>query len=69
MDGPMTRFERCMLKRIAKRLVVQGPDHKHNICEYYNIMAKAADLEFTEDNRPTLNAFLRSCFNIGEKKE
>ena len=68
MEGPMTRSERKALKRIAKRLVTQGPDHKNNICEYYNIMAKAAAEEFTEDNRPTLNAFLRRCFNIGEKK-
>ncbi len=69
MNGPITWNERRLLKKIAKRIVVQGPDHKNNICEYYNIMAKAADEEFSEDNRPTLNAFLRSCFNIGEKKE
>ena len=68
MSGPMTKLERWLLKQVAKRLCTQGYDHKHNIIDYYSIMANAAKAEFTEDTRPTLNAFLRSCFNIAEKK-
>lgn len=57
----LTWFQRWMLKRIARDLVRQGPMHSERITEYYRIMAAAAREEFTEDNRPTLSAFLREC--------
>jgi hypothetical protein len=31
MMYPMTRFQQRLLKRICRRLVVQGPDHQKNI--------------------------------------
>jgi len=47
-----------MLKKIAKRLVIQGPHHADNIATYYEIMAETAKDTFTEDNVHTLNDFL-----------
>lgn len=63
MMYPMTWFQRWMLKRICRRLVVQGPDHQKNISEYYQIMDQAAKEQFTEDTIPGLRSFLHDCFN------
>jgi hypothetical protein len=58
----MTNLERRRLKRICKRIVVQGYDHKDNVTEYYRMMQEAVESEFTEDNKPTLNGFLDDCY-------
>lgn len=68
MDDVLTKFERYILKRICRRLVRQGWYHKRRITEYYKIMREAAQAEFTEDNRPTLNSFLRECHDDAEWK-
>jgi len=52
-----------VLKNICKRIVKQGPLHQARITAYYKIMREAAEKEFTEDNKPTLDAFLQECFN------
>ena len=57
----MTRFQKWMLKRIARVLVFQGPEHQVRITAYYEIMHRAARREFREDNRVTLDDFLREC--------
>ena len=62
----MNWLDRWLLKRIARKLVVQGYDHHMRIAEYYKIMEDAARNEFTEDNEPTLKAFLTDCFNQRE---
>ena len=54
---------RWLLRRICRKLVVQGPEHAGRIAEYYRIMREAAESEFTEDNHPTLTAFLRECWD------
>lgn len=51
-----------ILKRICKRLVRQGPDHKANIIQYYLFLKEAVQNEFSEDNDVTLNAFLDDCY-------
>jgi len=61
MRYKMTRFERWMLKRITKRIVIQSHEHRNNIIEYYDIMYDAAKKEFYEDNYTTLNCFLEEC--------
>jgi hypothetical protein len=50
------------LQKIATKTVIQGFDHKRKITEFYATLNRAARLEFTEDNRPTLEAFLSECF-------
>lgn len=60
--GYMTKFEKWMLRRIVKRLVIQSPCHPTNISDYYRIIQEAAQSEFFEDNKPTLDDFLRSRF-------
>jgi hypothetical protein len=57
----MNRIERAFLRRLTKKLVRQGFDHKNNITEYYAIMQKAIVNEFREDNKPTTDAFAREC--------
>lgn len=49
------------LKLLCKRLVRQGPTHRENIIGFYRTMYEAAQAEFTEDNKPTLDSFMREC--------
>ena len=58
----MNKVTRAVLKSICKHLVKQGSEHKNNITEYFDIMRQAAQTEFTEDNKPTLDAFLKECY-------
>lgn len=57
----MTLFEQWFIKRIFAREVIQG-DHQQRICNLYKMLREAAMNEFTEDNQPTLDDFLRECF-------
>lgn len=57
----MTHFQKWVLRRISRDLVIQGPRHQTRITEYYEIMHRAARKEFFEDNRPTLDDFLCEC--------
>jgi hypothetical protein len=54
------RFTLFLLRSICRKLVKQGP-HRERITAYYQVMREAAELEFTEDNKPTLDAFLKEC--------
>jgi len=49
------------LKKIAHRIVVQSHEHRENIIRFYRTLAEAAREQFTEDNRPTLEHFLKEC--------
>lgn len=64
----MKKLHRWLLKRIAKEVVIQG-DHQHNITEYYGILVDAARIEFSEDNKPTLDYFLKECHEESLKRE
>ena len=57
----ITKFEKWILKRIAKRIVIQSHLHEKNVIEYYKIINDACNDEFTEDNRITLDSFLEDC--------
>ncbi len=63
MSYVMNRIEEFFLRRLCRRLVAQGPTHKDNVTRYYRIMTEAAEKEFTEDSRFTLNLFLMECHN------
>lgn len=56
------------LKFLCRRIVKQGSTHKNNMIIYYRILWEAAENEFTEDNRPTLEAFLTECFEAAKAK-
>ena len=64
----MTKLQRFILKHICRKLVIQGPWHQHRMTEYYRVMHEAAKAEFTEDTKPTLDGFLRECFEDSLKK-
>ena len=55
------RLVRLLLKWACRRLVKQGALHRLRIVSYYRIMREAAEREFSEDNKPTLDAFLAEC--------
>ena len=57
----LDRLVRLLLRWICRKLVKQGSLHKERIVAYYRIMREAAESEFTEDNKPTLDAFLGEC--------
>ena len=57
----ITRFERWMLKRIFKRIVIQSEHHQNNITETFQMMRDACNEQFTEDNAPTMDAFMLDC--------
>lgn len=59
----LDRLVSLILRKLCGKLVVQGHCHKAYITEYYRIMREAAEREFTEDNKPTLDAFLQECFD------
>lgn len=58
----MTRFETWLLKRLLKREVRQSSYHTKNIQNLYTLIRKAVTDEFTEDNIPTTDNFLREIF-------
>jgi len=62
MEYRMTWLQRWLLKRIAKRLVIQSHAHQENIIEYFKIIWVEAHLQFTEDNYPTLDSFMEECY-------
>jgi len=64
----MTKLQAWILRKITKVLVRQGPGHKSNITQYYQIMYDAAKNEFSEDNKPTFDSFLDECFYMREQE-
>lgn len=56
----MNWFIKYLLRKICKRVVIQG-NHKESITLYYSILKEEASKVFTEDNEPTLQAFLEEC--------
>jgi hypothetical protein len=59
----MNWLESWLLKRIIRKQVIQGTDHHVRITNLYRMIRLACEDEFTEDNTPTLNAFLKDCFD------
>jgi hypothetical protein len=62
-------FEKWMLKRIAKKAVLQSYDHKKNIETYYQVIVDAAKKEFNEDNEVTICGLLSDCHKKSLIKE
>ena len=63
----MNSLERWFLKRLCWKLVKQGYSHKKLITEYYRYIREAAEEEFTEDNKPTLDHFMTECHEDANK--
>jgi len=61
MEAITTKTEK-VLRSAFNKLVKQGPKHRDNIIPCYPLLKEAAESEFTEDNKPTLDAFLKECF-------
>ena len=57
----ITKLQVRILRWIVRKLVIQSHEHQRNITEYYRILVDAAREEFREDNRATLDHFLKEC--------
>ena len=58
----MTRFERWFIKRVFEREVIQDYDHDKRIIGLFRMIQNACRNEFTEDNKPALDCFLKEQF-------
>lgn len=67
MKPELSKFEKWILHRIFKRAVIQSCSHKCNITEIYAIMHDECELQFKEDNTPTLDSFLHECFDSSQR--
>ncbi len=54
----MNKLELWFMKRIARNAVRQG-DQYRKVEEVFGVMLDACWEEYTEDNKPTIEAFLR----------
>lgn len=61
MDQELTRFDLWLLRRIFRKVMVQG-NHRNRIERTYSMIREAFEATFTEDNRATQEAFLWNCF-------
>lgn len=60
----MNKIQRYLLKKIAEKIIRQGPWHEANTIEYFMIMTRAARDEFTEDNKAIIDKYLKGCLNV-----
>ena len=54
-------FEKFIIERALRKIVIQGNSHHLRITEFYRMMTRAARIQFNEDNKPTLDQFLVEC--------
>ena len=68
MNGyKMNWFTRMILRKICRSFVTQGPEHRGKIIAYYEVMRNAAEIEFREENKISLDAFLSECHSEANK--
>jgi hypothetical protein len=68
MNGyKMNWFTRMILSKICRSFVIQGPEHKAKIIAYYDVMRNAAEKEFREENKISLDTFLSECHSEANK--
>lgn len=65
----MSKLQKWLLMRIAREVVIQGYDHRRRIINFYKILVDAARCEFREDDKVSLDCFLRKCHEeaLGQK--
>lgn len=61
-NNSLSKLELFLLRRLFAREVRQGWAHDKQIRQLFRLVTEAAMDEFTEDNKPTLDAFLREQF-------
>jgi hypothetical protein len=64
----MNFFESWILRRIIRKLMVQG-NHRKNVIHLFVLVREACAREFTEDNSATREIFLQECFDVSRSKE
>lgn len=62
----MRGLRRFLFRRLVAREVRQG-EHAYRITQMYREIRAACEREFPEDNSPTLDAFLRECFEVTQR--
>lgn len=59
----MTRFQQWMLRGIVRDVVRQDGYQEQKITQLYAQIREAAEREYYEDNKPTIDSFLTELFN------
>lgn len=59
----MTRFQQWMLRGIVREVVRQDGYQEQKITQLYAQIREAAEQEYYEDNKPTIDSFLKELFN------
>lgn len=59
----MTRFQQWMLRGILREVVRQDGYQEQKITRLYAQIREAAEQEYYEDNKPTIDSFLTEQFN------
>lgn len=62
-------FERWHFKNHIRKQIIQGPHHTRNLENIYRDIHSAMKNEFYEDNKPTLDGFMRGCFESALKSK
>lgn len=57
----ISKLHRMIFQYLCKRAARQGFYHEYNIIYLYGQIVKAARKEFSEDNKYTLDSFLKEC--------
>ena len=65
----MNKFDKWFLRRVFKKEVQQGFDHIYRHKALYKMIRDAHRAEFTEDNDPTADDFLRECFESTQSRD
>ena len=65
----LSSFDHWLLKRIFAKQVRQCCRHNERITNLYQLIRDACVNEFTEDNAPTMDAFLLERFRATQHKE
>ena len=64
----MNKFKRMLLQHMFKDLFTQSRVHEENLAEVFYLIRISMLKEFTEDNTPTLDAFMFDCIENGFNK-
>ncbi len=51
------------ISAIVARAIIQGPNHERNLQIIIKLILQVLDVEFSEDNAPTLKAFFLDAFD------
>lgn len=58
------KFIWWLLRKIVRKLIIQGPLQLHNTVTYFQIFREEFEKYYSEDNKPTIDEYLKNGLNI-----